>query len=582
MKSILENPYRITGLLVGVGAREQERQIRRLKQYIEAEQEPEEDFSFPSLGILHRSIEKVENAAAKLTLDNDKINAALFWFYNGNAITDEPAFDALKEAKHEDCINIWSKLIANGVVTQRNSSAFHNLSTIYLCNAINGSVVKAELLEKAVELKIKFLESEFIKDFKSNSTDQTFKINKKELQLLFLNQLNSEIENNGSLNSKAFVEIIDKQEFIAKEDFLKGFVQKPIEQTEKKIEEAKKKRKSSPSTADKTGKTLYDETASELAMLKNILGSNNIKYSSIADKVAEEILQCGIDYFKKYKESDTINPGKPSMNLLLKAKELSVGNILKQRCHENIDDLQEWIDEKPERDKQKKIEKDFKDIIEILQKFENKSNTVESARLLITYCKPILNNIKIVLGGTDNLYLKLSTKVANIVQHNVIGGVNECLKILDNRFAIESNGTINYLKITLTEAWAVTLLLGSLDMENEFKIKHYNPNKESLKGLCGQLGVSTTTNSSSSLSNSGSIYTPKPTPTPTLSSTPIQKPTPTSPRQTQQESEFNFFANAWWILGLIGLVIGAAAAGGAGAAGGGILGVALGGRLSKW
>jgi hypothetical protein len=39
MKAILNNPYRTVGLLVGATAREQERQIRRLKQFIEAEQD---------------------------------------------------------------------------------------------------------------------------------------------------------------------------------------------------------------------------------------------------------------------------------------------------------------------------------------------------------------------------------------------------------------------------------------------------------------------------------------------------------------------------------------------------------------
>jgi hypothetical protein len=37
---------------------EQERQVKRLKQFIEAEQEPQDDFSFPTLGHIHRTLEK--------------------------------------------------------------------------------------------------------------------------------------------------------------------------------------------------------------------------------------------------------------------------------------------------------------------------------------------------------------------------------------------------------------------------------------------------------------------------------------------------------------------------------------------
>ena len=97
MHIIKKNPYRTVGLLVGATAKEQERQIRRLKQFIIADQDPQDDFSFPKLGLLPRTIENVNDAVSKLNLESDKMNAALFWFYKGNDITDEPAFDAIKE-----------------------------------------------------------------------------------------------------------------------------------------------------------------------------------------------------------------------------------------------------------------------------------------------------------------------------------------------------------------------------------------------------------------------------------------------------------------------------------------------------
>jgi hypothetical protein len=43
------------------------------------------------------------------------------------------------------------------------------------------------------------------------------------------------------------------------------------------------------------------------------------------------------------------------MELFIKAKKYAIGSVAKQRCEENTDNLQEWIDEKPERDKQKQL-----------------------------------------------------------------------------------------------------------------------------------------------------------------------------------------------------------------------------------
>ena len=201
MQIIQNNPYRTVGLLVGATAKEQERQVKRLKQFIEAEQDPQDDFSFPTLGHLHRTIDKVNEAASKLNLDSDKMNAALFWFYKGNQITDEPAFEAIKEDDLDQVLNIWSKLTINGEVSQRNASAYSNLGTLYLSGILEGTNTNEALLEQGILLKLKFIESDYIKDFKALATDKTYKTTKKELQLLFLNQLQAEMDKSEVITS---------------------------------------------------------------------------------------------------------------------------------------------------------------------------------------------------------------------------------------------------------------------------------------------------------------------------------------------------------------------------------------------
>lgn len=158
MKLILNNPYRIAGLLIGATAREQTRQITRLKQYLEAEQQPEEDFSFPILGNLNRTLKQVEEAESNLNFDSDKIKAALFWFWNGNPITDEVAFQALQDGDIIRAIEIWTDLIDNGEVTQRNASAYHNLSVLYLSGILLGTDMYETVLDNRIYLKLQFLE----------------------------------------------------------------------------------------------------------------------------------------------------------------------------------------------------------------------------------------------------------------------------------------------------------------------------------------------------------------------------------------------------------------------------------------
>jgi hypothetical protein len=285
---------------------------------------------------LHRTLDKVNEASSKLNLDSDKMSSALFWFYKGNPITDEIAFDAIKEADLDQVISIWTKLTSNGEVSQRNASAYSNLGTLYLSGILEGTNTYEALLEQGISLKLKFLESDFIKDFKAFATDETYKTTKKELQLLFLNQVQSEIEKSGGITSNKLLDILTKQEFSAKEDFLKGFVQKPIEQIEQKIETAKKKRTVNKLDGAMAGRFLFENTESDLKQVESIVGASDFKYVNIADKLAEEILICSIDFFNESQTQElTDDYPEIAVNLTKYAEAIAKGSILKARISKN-------------------------------------------------------------------------------------------------------------------------------------------------------------------------------------------------------------------------------------------------------
>ncbi|MCB9047797.1 MAG: hypothetical protein H6556_00095 [Lewinellaceae bacterium] len=487
MKLIKANPYRTVGLLVGATAREQERQIKRLKKYIHAEQAPQDDFSFPVLGFLHRTVEKVDEAASSLNLNQDRMGAALFWFYNGNGITDEPAFDSLKESNWEISKTIWSKLTSRREIIERNSSAYQNLSTLLLWEAFKDGNINSSFFEEGISLKLQFLDSDFVLGFKALTTDDTFKVTKKELQLLFLQQLQREIGQNGQMNSFQFLDIISRQDFLAKEEFLKSFVQKPIEEIEKKIEQAKAKRKNDETKAIQAGEALYVQTNNSLAQLKRALGSDHVKFASISDRVADEILQCGIDFFLHYRDTDT-DPGEESMKLFRKAFLLAVGNITRQRCSENMDNLQEWINNKPEREKQQLIKEDLVFIGSKLERFQRLPDKVENAEDLINSCKPRLMNIKRTLGETDDFFLKLSTAVAGNAQGMLVKAVNDAQAIFAQVGPSNPEAGIYHLQSIIDKAYYVTSSMESMHMEPNLRAQ-FIKNKAAIEGIRSQISM---------------------------------------------------------------------------------------------
>jgi len=486
MQQIKNNPYRIIGLLVGATAPQQVRQINRLKQSIDAEVEPDDDFSFPVISKLHRTTEIVNTAAARIHLESGKINAALFWFYKGNEIDDDAAFDILKgeDGDKEEAQKIWTNAIKEKEITKRNASCLHNLSTLLLSNAFKGNKIFVKILEEGITLKLRFLESNFSADLVRFSTGEN-NTNKVELQLIFLKELHSELEKNEEFSFDKFLTILNKLEFSAKEEFLKSFVQKPIRQIEDEISKSKTKRQTVKRDSEIYGKELHENTIESIEQLKSILDTNDIRYQNIADKLANEILQCGIDFFQEFKDED-FDPSDESMSLFELASSISVGNIVSQRCEENTENLQEWIDEKPDRDRQKLIADELTFIGSKLERFQSLSDTISNAKDLIDSCKPKLIEIKKALGSNDEFYLNISSAVVQNAQNMLVQAVNEIIEASNRR----SYGvSLSSDKASIQTALDVTFKMGSFDMNSTLKT-HYKKNIEGIKNLAGQLGIS--------------------------------------------------------------------------------------------
>jgi hypothetical protein len=580
MNHILNNPYRVIGILAGTSLAAQTSHLNRLKMYLDAEQEPKSDFSFPVLGTLTRTVDSVNEASAKIGLDKDKLEASLFWLYNGNDITDEPAFDALKEADIQAAYDIWSKRTAAGTITETNASAFQNLSSLLFFICLKGRGLNENYLKEGLNLKIKFLESEYFSSFKSKVSDNTYQPTKKEVQLIFLNALLEDLRKHSEVHSTVVIEILSKLSFSAKEDFFKTLTQKPIQQIEAKIETAKSKRKANKAQAANAGKELYNTVSDDVELLRKLSGSNDLRFTSISDKVADEILQCGIDYFLHYRDTET-DPSSATMDLFKKAKSFAVGRIITQRCQENTENVQEWIDDKPDREKQQKIKADLEFITAKLERFQELNDTIANAKDLAESCKYKLQNIRTSLGSYDEFYLKISSAVVNNVMGMLVTVVNdeqelfgysmdpnkinsdEFIAIAIRRFGrnvdiksliskmlhVDSYTAMFNLKNVVREALSVSSYIGSFDMTAELKSR-YNKNHSTVSSIASQLG----------------------------SSGPTRPTSPTGPRGPE---EFDFNKNAWWILGVAGVFIGGIIGAGGGAMVFGIIGVIVGSQFNK-
>lgn len=73
--------------------------------------------------------------------------------------------------------------------------------------------------------------------------------------------------------------------------------------------------------------------------------ASDLKHKMIADNLAKEIMQCGIDYFTEWR--GTKDPSKEGLKLLEYAKSIAVGSQAKERVKGNIGGIQEWAKTAP-------------------------------------------------------------------------------------------------------------------------------------------------------------------------------------------------------------------------------------------
>ena len=400
MDLIYQNPFRILGLPVTATDREIAKRIGDIAIYADMGKsiEFDSDHFFPIKPI--RTTESIEEAKQKIEQPNNKLFYALFWFWeNANNTIDEMAFEELKNGKTEKALEFWERETEKGITSQ-NKSNHKNLFTLKLgISAQNGELSKNHFLN-SLSLSGKFLANGHFEEFTNQVLGARHSVDIIEITNHYYDEIYS--------ISKPYLGIRKSECKITYKEILKSvepyhvthnyykeiFSGKPIHNIERQIEKSEQQRKEDVSIANQTGFEIYKNTQDDLKQLLSVLSKSDLKYQLIADKLAEEILQCGIDYFNEYRDTD-IDPGDDALKLAKYAKKIAVGHKVKDRIADGIPILQEYIDEKP-----------LRGIIEpLIKKMNNFQNKAENASIRDRFeiAKDFVFRIKNYLDGLRNI-----------------------------------------------------------------------------------------------------------------------------------------------------------------------------------
>lgn len=454
MKQVKQNPYRLLGIYANATTKERIASQSRLHAFLKVGKSISSPLDLPSyLGDIERSEAVIAMASANLTLPQDQIRYAQFWFVRDTPI-DTVAFNHLESGDLAKAEEIWK---------QRETPS--SLQNLIICSLIREEYPKA--LSYAERL---YGDSKAVSHFVTLITGDDAGIDTDHIGLDFLDAMCEE------LGGSRLLPLVSSP---AWQEHLKGLSVGPLIKVIKEaIDVAKKERKANKSRGASAGNTLYKKSKSSLAKLKELLSTSDMQYQMVADELGLEILQCAIDY---YNDADEREAARESARLARYARGIVVGKLAKDRCQENLHTLEEIIESLPPEE----VAEEVKAIVSSLALFNLQPSKIDFAVTLLESTRPHFQKIRAQLGATNKIYLKLSTKVVSSALHDVIEEVNDKQESVSDFIGIMS------LKECLARAWRATLLMGTFDMEEEFKRERYSPNRSTLKDICEQLHVDT-------------------------------------------------------------------------------------------
>ena len=237
----------------------------------------------------------------------------------------------------------------------------------------------------------------------------------------------------------------------------------------------------------RAGFSLKNNTKEPLDIIRSLLKKSDMQYQMIADNLAKQILQCGINYYNNTDEDEYVKID-IAYDLQSYAYSIAIGKLTKDRCKENI----EILDKKRKELAPIAVKEYDKFIKAELLKYQALPSLIKHAIDLIKKCVPYLMSIKEELGSTDSYYLRLSTLIVNAALYNVIEEFNSVNnQNLQFELLIDRERIIRKVKAVFQEAWVAILYMDKLDMEKDFEINRYSQNRASLKEQVESMGIST-------------------------------------------------------------------------------------------
>lgn len=464
MNILQNNPYRLLGIYANSSARDQLASIHKLEAYLKVGRQTALPLELPGFfPVEEKTVDIIKDAAAKLALPQSKLHYAQLWFLKIDQF-DEIAFKHLLDGDIAKALEIWGK-----------HDSVSSLQNRIVCHLVQNSL--SDAIHCAEKL---YGNTGYISQFVSSVVGEGIGVATDNLGLDFIDALSENVELGELLST------------ISLPTWQQHVKQKLIAPLESSIQDAIAKSKQSRGKGAEVrlaaGNTLMQQANLLLTKLQGLLPNTDMQYQSIVDRLANEVLQCGIDYFNNSEDDDA-----PQKAMVLQKYALSIaaGPMAKDRCKENVKILEGFGPEYKVRKQIERIAKrlnDFKDeSTSPFKAFTGNKNSYIQIEQFVNSCRSDLIAIRDVLGGSANLYINLSSAVASAAINAIVENINAAQQMASISSVGSSERTS--LKDDVTKAKSVMRSISSLDMSVQCR-NYFNKNNATLNRIYNQINNS--------------------------------------------------------------------------------------------
>jgi hypothetical protein len=458
-----KNPFRVLGVPINASAKEITSNSTKIKRFSIAGKEVQTSYDFTAyLPAIKRTQETVTAAISQITLPNDKLKYALYWC----ACLNEGDKDALAllDAKDigayydyydvkENFVSDINMAFADVIRGARSIDGFV-LSIIHLCDNYS---------------------AEFIRVVCGDS----YSLTSDELLHLALDVLIDECD-----DIHLYLMLRGDVDDVRATEYVKDALVSRISSSLNSEVSSTKSISPNDSVANyKAAHNLMAKTKDSIGLAKELLTETDTRYAMLADSLAKQILQLGINYYNSSPDDDFDAPEK-AMEIQSYAESLAVGKLAKERCQENTKILKRILSSTPPsccQNIDKEIEQyidsniifEIGDVVRVLESLANKLSKVKT-----------LSEEKNLSGDElerfEMYFTSLSTKIADRMLSKAIDIVNEKFE----------SGNRNSISTFVNSAWRIISYIDSMDLDPSFRENRFAPNMSTMRKIYGQVNPS--------------------------------------------------------------------------------------------